>query len=104
MNFDKILATLRAVAASIWHDLAPLAAKIKPIVLAAEEEIATVALNAVAFQATQVLSGKAKLSNATNTVINSLGEQGKSIGAAAAQAAVQTAYNFLAEALHQPVK
>lgn len=100
MNFAKLWAALVAYATPILNDLKPLVDKIKPLLQATEEEIATLALNAVASEAPKVLSGEEKLSAATSTVINSLASQGKTIAATNAQAAVQTAYNFLSGLLH----
>lgn len=100
MDFNKLWAAIQTEADKIWVSLKPLVAQIKPMVIAAEEEIATLALNAVATQAPLVLTGQVKLQNATSTVINSLAASGKSISSNLAQAAVQTAYNFLSQALH----
>lgn len=100
MDFNKLWAALDKEATRVWASLKPLVAQIKPLVIAAEEEIATLALNAVAAQAPLVLSGQVKLQNATSTVITALATQGKGIAANTAQAAVQTAYNFLSQALH----
>lgn len=100
MNFAKLWGAIVAFGKTIENDLKPLADKIKPMIKATEEEIATVALNAVAAEAPKVLSGQEKLSNATSNVITTLASQGKSIGATAAQAAVQVSYNFLSNLLH----
>lgn len=104
MNWNNFFHALGEFFASVVEKAKPLAAQIKPLVEAAEEEIATIALNAVMSEAPKVLAGSEKLSNATSTVINSLATNGKRIGANVAQAAVQSAYNFLSAALHPPVK
>jgi hypothetical protein len=91
-EFVKIEATLK-----------PLAAKLLPMLEATGEEVATVALNAVAAQAPLVLSGQVKLSAATSAVISTLASQGKSITATNAEAAVQSSFNFLSAILNPTI-
>lgn len=87
---------------ALLAQLQALGAKLKPLVEATAEELATVALNAVMAEVPKVLSGQEKLNSATANIVNGLAAQGKTIGAAAAQAAAQTSYNFLSAALNKP--
>lgn len=104
MNWNSFFHSLGDFFATVAEKAKPLVAQIKPLVEAAEEEIATIALNAVMSEAPKVIAGSEKLSNATSIVINSLGANGKRISANVAQAAVQSSYNFLSAMLHPPAK
>ena len=92
---------INKAALEIESDLVKIAKDIKPLVVAGFEEIATLALNAVASEAPKVLSGQEKLGNAVSTVVTSLGSQGKSISVAVAEAAVQSAYNTISALLNK---
>ena len=82
-------------AKAIEAELLTIAQNIKPLIIAGFEELATLALNAVATEAPKVLSGQEKLSNAVSTVVTSLGASGKSVAVSVAEAAVQSAYNTI---------
>lgn len=92
---------LRKALDEVGDALLVLANKIKPLVIAGAEEIATSALNAVMAEAPKVVSGAVKFDSAVNTVITGLAARGKSVGAAVASAAVQTAYNELSALLNK---
>lgn len=102
MSFWTDLETaLATTAKSVVAELSTIATNIKPLIEAGAEEIATVALNAVAQQAPLVLTGQEKLSNATSAVITTLATQGKSVAASVAEASVQSAYNTLSALLNK---
>lgn len=86
---------------AVETELASIATKIKPLLIAGAEELATAALNAVMAEAPKVISGSEKLDSAVSSVITGLAGRGKSVGAAVAQAAVQTAYNELSAILNK---
>lgn len=88
-------------AKTIEAELLVIAVDIKPLVIASAEELATIALNAVATQAPLVLSGQEKFSAAVSTVITGLGANGKSIGVSVAEAAVQSAYNTISALINK---
>lgn len=100
--FSTLWTSLQAEFVKVEAALKPLASKLLPMLEATAEEVATVALNAVATQAPLVLTGQEKLSAATSSVITTLAQQGKSITSANAVAAVQTSYNFLSAILNPP--
>jgi len=79
-----------------------IATDIKPLVIVGAEELATLALNAVATEAPKVLSGSEKFSNAVATVLASLSSSGKSVLVSVAEAAIQIAYNTLSGLLNPP--
>lgn len=81
-------------------DISKIATAIKPVIEASAEEVAQVALQSVLTQATSVLSGQEKLTQATSNVVNTLAASGKSVLIATAQAAVQTTYNTLSAQLN----
>lgn len=88
--------TLAAEFVKLEAALKPLEDKFKVLIKAGADELGTLALNAVATEAPKLISGQEKLQNATANIINSLASQGKTVGAAVAQAAAQDAYDFIA--------
>ena len=101
-SLAQLEAWLKSDPAMICPSINSAAAFFKPMVIASLEEVGTLALNAVMAEAPKVLSGAEKLSNATATVITSLGASGKSVGTALAQTAVQSAYNVISNLIHPP--
>lgn len=91
--FSNLGTFLRAEAKKLEGSLGSMWASIKPLVQATEQEVASVAINAVMTQIPLVLNGSVKLSNATASIITSLGTQGKTIAIHFAEAAAQAAYN-----------
>lgn len=86
---------------NIESELVTIATKIKPLLIAGAEELATAALNAVVSEAPKVVSGAEKFDSAVSTVVTGLAGRGKSVAATVAAAAVQTAYNELSAVLNK---
>jgi len=93
--FSNIAAALESEARKVEADLAPLWAKIKPLVQATEQDLASVALNAVIAQIPAVAAGTEKFTAATAQVLTALGNEGKTAGINLIEASVQLAYNFV---------
>ena len=101
-SLAQLEAWLKSEAAKIGPAINAAAAFFKPMVIAAAEEVATAALNAVMAQAPKVISGEEKFNAAVSDVVTSLGTVGKSVGSALASTAVQSAYNVISAILHPP--
>lgn len=91
--FSNLGSFLRLEAKKAEQELGKLWAGMKPLVVAGEQELAAVAMNAVMTQIPLVLGGSVKLANATASIVTSLGQQGKTIALHLAEAAAQAAYN-----------
>lgn len=98
--FSDLEAELAAGVKALGAEIVKVATYFKPVIVASAQELGQIALQAVLTEAPKVLAGSEKLSNATSSVLTTLGAAGKTVAISDAQAAIQAAYNAIASAAH----
>lgn len=88
-NAEAYLETIKERVEAVAAAFLP---KAEVLVEAALETLATIAVDAVLGQASQVISGTEKFGAAVTNVIQTVEAQGKTVAVQTAQTAVQTAY------------
>jgi hypothetical protein len=93
--FSSLETAVVTEAQKVVAALKPVWTAVEPFVEATAEELAPIAVQAVAGQALATTTGAVKFSAAVSNVVSTLASQGKSVALSNAASAVQAAYNAI---------